>query len=290
MDRREITHTVQVHERCDEDIEFMVTEQWYVELLDHKDDYLESGREMDWFPEKMFTRYKNWIEGLQWDWCISRQRDSGIPFPVWYCKECGEEVIANKEDLPVDPIQDEPPVNECSECGHDEFTPEKDVFDTWATSSLTPLINAGWHWNPEKGDYEMERPELYQFDLRYEGHDIISFWLFHTVVKCYEHTGETPFKGTMNHGHVLDSNREKMSKSRGNVTTPQEILEEYPVDAARYWAGAVKPGDDLPLLEKDLVSGEKLLRKLWNASKLVDNLTQEERLELEKESLDEVDQ
>ena len=289
IDRREINHTVQVHERCDEDIEFMVTEQWYVELLDHKDKYLEAGEEMDWFPEKMFTRYKNWIEGLQWDWCISRQRDSGIPFPVWYCEECGEEVIADKESLPVDPIQDEAPVSECPECGHDEFRPEKDVFDTWATSSLTPLINAGWHWNAEEEEYEMERPELYQFNLRPEGHDIISFWLFHTVVKCYEHTGETPFEGTMNHGHVLDENREKMSKSRGNVTTPQEILEDYPVDAARYWAGAVKPGDDLPLKEKDLVSGEKLLRKLWNASKLVDNLTPAERLELKEEKLDEVD-
>lgn len=289
IDRREITHTVQVHERCDEDIEFMVTEQWYVELLDHKDKYLEAGEEMDWFPEKMFTRYKNWIEGLQWDWCISRQRDSGIPFPVWYCEECGEEVIADKEYLPVDPIEDEAPVSECPECGHDEFRPEKDVFDTWATSSLTPLINAGWHWNAEEEEYEMERPELYKFNLRPEGHDIISFWLFHTVVKCYEHTGETPFEGTMNHGHVLDENREKMSKSRGNVTTPQEILEDYPVDAARYWAGAVKPGDDLPLKEKDLVSGEKLLRKLWNASKLVDQLTPSERLELEEEELDEVD-
>lgn len=289
VDRREITHTVQVHERCDEDIEFMVTEQWYVELLDHKDKYLEAGEEMDWFPEKMFTRYKNWIEGLQWDWCISRQRDSGIPFPVWYCDDCGEEVIADKENLPVDPIEDEAPISECPECGHDEFRPEKDVFDTWATSSLTPLINAGWHWDPESEEYEMKRPELYQFNLRPEGHDIISFWLFHTVVKCYEHTGETPFEGTMNHGHVLDENREKMSKSRGNVTTPQEILEDYPVDAARYWAGAVKPGDDLPLKEKDLISGEKLLRKLWNASKLVDNLTPHERSDFNEEKLEEVD-
>lgn len=290
LDREEITHTVQVHERCDEDIEFMVTEQWYVELLDHKEKYLEAGKEMEWYPEKMFTRYKNWIEGLQWDWCISRQRDSGIPFPVWYCEECGEEVIADKEDLPVDPIQDEPPVEECPECGHTEFRPEKDVFDTWATSSLTPLINAGWHWNPETEEYEMERPELFKFDLRPEGHDIISFWLFHTVVKSVEHTGETPFIGTMNHGHVLDEDREKMSKSRGNVTTPQEVLDNYPVDAARYWAGAVKPGDDLPLKEKDLVSGEKLLRKLWNASKLVDKLTSEEKLDTDHEGLEKVDQ
>jgi len=275
-DRWEINHTVQVHERCDTEIEFMVTEQWYVKVLDRKEEYLEAGKEMDWNPEKMFTRYKNWVEGLEWDWCISRQRDSGIPFPVWYCTECGLEVIGEREQLPVDPIEDDAPVDECSECGNDEFEAEEDVFDTWATSSLTPLINAGWNGN------ELERPELYPVNLRPQGHDIISFWLFHTVVKCYEHTGEAPFDEVLINGHVLDENREKMSKSRGNVTTPQEVLEDYSVDAARYWAGTVKPGDDLPLQDQDLVEGEKLLTKLWNASKLVDSLTEEEE-EIEEE-------
>lgn len=269
-DRWEIDHTVQVHERCDAEIEFMVTEQWYVKVLDRKEEYLEAGKEMDWNPEKMFTRYKNWVEGLEWDWCISRQRDSGIPFPVWYCTKCGLEVIADRDQLPVDPIEDDAPVDKCSECGNTEFKAEEDVFDTWATSSLTPLINADWNGE------ELGRPELYPMNLRPQGHDIISFWLFHTVVKCYEHTGEVPFDEVLINGHVLDENREKMSKSRGNVTTPQEVLEDYSVDAARYWAGTVKPGDDLPLKDQDLVEGEKLLTKLWNASKLVDSLTDEE--------------
>jgi valyl-tRNA synthetase len=275
-DRWEIDHTVQVHERCDAEIEFMVTEQWYVKVLDRKEEYLEAGKEMDWNPEKMFTRYKNWVEGLEWDWCISRQRDSGIPFPVWYCTECGLEVIADRDQLPVDPIEDDAPVDECSECGNTDFEAEEDVFDTWATSSLTPLINADWNGE------ELGRPELYPMNLRPQGHDIISFWLFHTVVKCYEHTGEVPFDEVLINGHVLDENREKMSKSRGNVTTPQEVLEDYSVDAARYWAGTVKPGDDLPLKDQDLVEGEKLLTKLWNASKLVNSLTEEES-ELEEE-------
>ncbi|MFP4038697.1 MAG: valine--tRNA ligase [Candidatus Nanohaloarchaea archaeon] len=269
-DRWEIDHTVQVHERCDTEIEFMVTEQWYVKVLDRKEEYLEAGKDIDWNPEKMFTRYRNWIEGLEWDWCISRQRDSGIPFPVWYCTECGLEVVADRDQLPVDPIEHDAPVDSCSECGNTEFRPEEDVFDTWATSSLTPLINADWNGE------EMGRPELYPMNLRPQGHDIISFWLFHTVVKCYEHTGEVPFDEVLINGHVLDENREKMSKSRGNVTTPEEVLEDYPVDAARYWAGTVKPGDDLPLKDQDLVEGEKLLTKLWNASKLVDSLTEEE--------------
>jgi valyl-tRNA synthetase len=304
--REAISHTVQVHERCETDIEFLVTDQWYVRVLDKTDEYLAAGREMDWYPEKMFTRYEHWVEGLEWDWCISRQRDSGIPFPVWYCEDCGEPILAEKADLPVDPLSDDPPVDACPECGHDEFEPEGDVFDTWATSSLTPLINAGWDWrraeaasdaaegdpeaasdaaegDPEAasdaaegddraGEFTMDRPQLYPFDLRPQGHDIISFWLFHTVVKCYEHTGEVPFDAVMINGMVLDENREAMSKSKGNVVHPGEVLERFPVDAARYWAAGTSIGDDFPFKENDLVTGEKLLQKLWNASKLVSAL------------------
>ncbi|MGQ4557523.1 valine--tRNA ligase [Halobellus sp. GM3] len=275
LDRRAITHTVNVHERCGTSVEFLVKDQWYIELLDRTDEYLEAGREMDWYPEKMFTRYKNWIEGLQWDWAISRQRSSGIPFPVWYCEACEHVVVAEKGDLPVDPLSDDPPVDACPECGHDEFVPEDDVFDTWATSSLTPLINAGWDWDEESEEFAFENPELYQFDLRPQGHDIISFWLFHTVVKCYEHTGEVPFDSVMINGMVLDENREKMSKSKGNVVAPDEVVSKFPVDAARYWAAGSAVGDDLPYSEKGLRAGEKLLRKLWNASKLVESLTED---------------
>ncbi|ELZ18881.1 valyl-tRNA ligase [Natrinema thermotolerans DSM 11552] len=275
-DRWEITHAVQVHERCDTAVEYRVSKQWYVEILDHKEEYLEAGREMDWYPEKMFSRYQHWIEGLEWDWLISRQRDSGIPFPVWYCADCDHEVMAEKEALPVDPLSDDPPVDHCPECGHDEFVAEEDVFDTWATSSLTPLINAGWDWDADSEAFTMDNPELYPFDLRPQGHDIISFWLFHTIVKCYEHTGEVPFDATMINGHVLDENREKMSKSRGNIVAPDEVLAEYPVDAVRFWAASAAVGDDFPYQEKDLTAGEKLLRKLWNASKLVDTLAPRE--------------
>jgi len=271
LDRRAITHTVNVHERCGTGVEFLVKEQWYVELLDKREEYLRAGREMEWYPDKMFTRYKNWIEGLQWDWAISRQRSSGIPFPVWYCGDCDHAIVADKADLPVDPLADDPPVETCPACGHDEFTPEDDVFDTWATSSLTPLINAGWDWDESDG-FTFENPELYQFDLRPQGHDIISFWLFHTVVKCYEHTGEVPFDGVMINGMVLDENREKMSKSKGNVVDPDAVVSKFPVDAARYWAAGSAVGDDLPYSETGLRAGEKLLRKLWNASKLVESL------------------
>ncbi|MCJ7429473.1 MAG: valine--tRNA ligase [Candidatus Nanohaloarchaeota archaeon QJJ-5] len=275
LDQRDITHTVNVHERCDEEIEFLVTEQWYVKLLDKKEEYLEAGQKMDWQPEKMFTRYEHWIEGLEWDWCISRQRDSGIPFPVWYCADCGQEVLAAKDQLPVDPIQDEPPVDACPECGHDTFTPEEDVFDTWATSSLTPLINAGWDWDEDEQAFTFANDELYPMTMRPQGHDIISFWLFHTVVKCLEHTGEVPFDTVMIHGWVLDEHSRKMSKSKGNVVTPEEIMDEYPVDAIRYWAAGTSVGEDFPLKDQALVSGEKMVRKIWNASKLVEDLAPE---------------
>ncbi len=270
--REPIEHTVQVHERCEEDIEFRVTEQWYVKLLDKREAYLEAGREMDWYPEKMATRYEHWIEGLEWDWCISRQRDSGIPIPVWYCGECGEEVIADRSQLPVDPIADDPPVETCPSCGGGEFDPEEDVFDTWATSSLTPLINAGWDYDGDAGEHRMANPELYPFDMRPQGHDIISFWLFHTVVKCVEHTGEVPFDSVLINGFVLDENRKKMSSSKGNVVLPEEVMADYPVDAIRYWAASSSLGDDFPFKTNEITQGEKLIRKIWNASKLVDGL------------------
>ncbi|MFB6176063.1 MAG: valine--tRNA ligase, partial [Halobaculum sp.] len=261
LSREPHRHAVQVHERsCDAAVEYLVTEQWYIELLDKTDEYLEAGREMDWFPEKMYTRYEHWIEGLEWDWCISRQRDSGIPFPVWYCGDCGEEVFAEPEDLPVDPLADDPPVDACPECGHDEFDPEEDVFDTWATSSLTPLINSGWDYDADAGEITFDDPELYPMDLRPQGHDIVSFWLFHTIVKCVEHTGEVPFESVLINGHVLDEDRQKMSSSVGNVVLPSEVMAEYPTDAIRYWAASSSVGDDFPYKTNELRQGEKLVQ------------------------------
>jgi valyl-tRNA synthetase len=287
IESRDHEHTVQVHERCDHEVEYLVTEQWYVKLLDKKDEYLDAGRQMNWYPEKMFTRYKHWIEGLEWDWCISRQRDSGIPFPVWYCEECDNTVFADREDLPVDPLSDDPPVEACPECGHDAFKPEEDVFDTWATSSLTPLVNTDWDWDDDTESFSFGNPELYPMNLRPQGHDIISFWLFHTVVKCYEHTDEVPFEDVIIHGMVLDENREAMSKSKGNVIPPSQIMSEYPIDATRYWTASASIGDDFPYRDNALEAGERLLQKIWNASRLVSQLTEATDESLADEQLDE---
>lgn len=263
---RSIDHTVDVHGRCDTPTEYRVSDQWYIEILDKKDEYLSVADDMDWFPEDMFNRYKNWVHGLQWDWCISRQRDVGIKFPVWYCSNCSEVIIADTDDLPVVPEEDSPPTDVCPNCQSEDIRPETDVLDTWATSSLTPLINSGWSM-----DEGVEHDDCYPMTVRPQGHDIISTWLFYTIVKCYEHTGQPPFNEVLINGHILDENLEKMSASRGNVVHPDDVIDEYSIDAIRYWCTSSSVGSDIPYKQQELEAGERLIRKVWNASRLVQN-------------------
>ncbi|MBI2646959.1 class I tRNA ligase family protein [Candidatus Woesearchaeota archaeon] len=169
-----IKHVVNVHERCETDIEILITEQWFIKYLDLKDGFIEYGRKIKWYPEHMRARYENWIKGLKWDWNISRQRHFGIPIPVWYCKKCSAIIIADKNKLPVDPLVDKP--SKKCKCGSNEFIGEKDVLDTWTTSSLTPDIAI----NLLKDKKIKER--LFPMSLRPQAHDIITFWLFNTVV------------------------------------------------------------------------------------------------------------
>ncbi len=259
LSQQPIKHTVNVHERCGTEVEFIKSKQWFIKYLDLKDKFLEAGKQMNWYPEHMRSRYNNWINGLQWDWLISRQRYFGIPFPVWYCKNCDEIILAKKEDLPVDPLKDKPPVDKCPKCGSKEFIPEKDVLDTWATSSLTPEIAA--ELIPEMYD------KLFPMSLRPQAHDIITFWLFNTVVKSQLHCNKNPWYDIMISGWALDPHGKKMSKSKGNVIEPQDIIEKYGADCLRFWAASSKLGEDLPYQEKDLVRGQRFITKLWNASK-----------------------
>jgi len=261
LKQKKITHTVNVHDRCNTPIEIINSKQWYVKYLDLKEEFIKRGAEMNWFPKHMRLRLNNWIKGLQWDWCISRQRHFGIPFPVWYCKNCDAEILAREEDLPVDPLEDKPPLNQCSQCGSTEFIPEKDVLDTWPTSSLTPTIAA--ELVKKSKNYNRLKP----MDLRPQGHDIITFWLFNTLVKSHLHFNRKPWKNVMITGWALDPHGKKMSKSKGNVVHPQDMIKKYNADALRYWAAGSKLGDDLPFQEKDLVTGKKTVIKLWNASK-----------------------
>ena len=209
----------------------------------------------------MRYRYEHWVYGLQWDWLISRQRYFGVPFPVWYCSKCDKEILARKEDLPVDPLVDKPPVSKCPACGCTKFKPEKDVLDTWATSSLTPQISTRL-----VKDKKMQE-KLYPMILRPQAHDIITFWLFNTVVKSRLHNKVNPWRDVVISGHAQDPHGRKMSKSKGNVVEPQLMIERYSADALRFWAAGSKLGEDLPFKEKDLLTGQKFITKLWNASK-----------------------
>ncbi len=179
---------------------------------------------------------------------------------MWYCKDCGEVILAREEDLPVDPLLDKPPTP-CPRCGSEDYVPEQDVLDTWATSSLTPIIAA------ELIEDEEVRKKLYPMSLRPQAHDIITFWLFNTVVKGLLHRGEIPWYNAMISGWALDPQGRKMSKSKGNVIEPQYVLEKYSADALRLWAAESKLGEDLPFKEKDLVTAQRFLNKLWNASR-----------------------
>ncbi len=261
INQKPIRHAVNVHERCGTEVEFIKSKQWFVKYLDLKDDMYKWGEELTWYPPYMRVRYEHWVKGLQWDWLISRQRFFGIPFPVWYCARCDEIILANEKDLPVDPMTHKPPVHKCPKCGYNEFIPEKDVLDTWATSSLTPQISC---------ELFIDKPiykKLYPMTLRPQAHDIITFWLFNTVVKSRLHNNVNPWRDVVISGHAQDPHGKKMSKSKGNIVEPQFMIERFSADALRFWAAGSKLGDDLPFQEKDLVTGIKFTTKLWNASK-----------------------
>ena len=258
-----ITHSVNVHERCSTPIEFINSKQWFVKFLDLKEEMLNWGNELNWFPEYMKNRYDNWVGGLQWDWLISRQIFFGIPFPVWYCDDCDEIILAKEEDLPVDPIEDAPPVSECPKCQSKNLVGEKDIINTWATSSLTPTIVIELF----KGKPVYKALKENPMSMRPQGHDIISFWLFNTVVKSKLHFNMKPWNDCFINGWMLDPKGKKMSKSKGNIIEPQKMIEKYSADALRFMAGGIKLGEDLPFPEKDLLTGQKFITKFWNAAK-----------------------
>jgi valyl-tRNA synthetase len=257
--QKKIKHMVNVHERCGTEIEIIKSRQWFVRYLDLKDEMLKWGKELNWHPAFMEHRYDNWVKGLQWDWLISRQRYFGVPFPVWYCEKCGETIVANENELPVDPLKDKPK-KKCK-CGSDKFIPEKDVLDTWFTSSMSPMLST-------KILSEADQKKTFPMNLRPQAHEIISFWLFNTLVKSNLHFNKNPWKNVMISGYVTLQG-EKMAKSKGNVIAPQPVVEKYGSDALRYWAASSKLGEDFDYNEKDIVTGKKFVTKILNASNFV---------------------
>lgn len=261
----ELDHEVQTHERCGKEVEYTVMNQWFIDTMNHKDDFLRIGEEINWHPAYMHTRYKEWVDNILWDWCISRQRYFGVPFPVWYCKNCKETILAKEENLPVNPLSDKPPVDKCPHCGCSEFIPDKDVMDTWATSSLTPMINM--RYGEEKNYEDILKP----MSIRTNASEIIRTWDFYTIVKSFYHFGTRPWDNVMISGFVMASKGEKISKSKGNSKVePFDLIKTYGADVIRYWAGTGRLGTDIVYSDETLQRGKKLINKIWNVSKFIE--------------------
>jgi len=265
--QEKIVHTVNVHERCKKEIEYTILTQWFIEILKYKKELLAQGDKIEWSPAYMKARYVDWVQNLNWDWCISRQRFYGVPFPVWHCQDCGHIILAQRSQLPVDP-QEVAYSGKCPKCDKSNIKADTDVMDTWNTSSLTPYVVYSLAENRESMPI-INDPGARKFlpmDMRPQAHDIIRTWAFYTIVKAWMHHETIPWRSIVISGHVLSDSKQKISKSKGGAAiTPEFLLTHYPADAIRYWTASGALGQDIAFSESQIQIGQKLITKLWNA-------------------------
>jgi valyl-tRNA synthetase len=273
-----IQQEISLCDRCETPIEILETKQWFMRNRQLTEQVEKTARSLKWYPSYMCTRLIDWAKSLDWDWVISRQRVFGTPIPIWYCKDCGDVILAKESWPPIDPKQERPRIEKCSKCGHNEFTPERDVFDTWMDSSITCAVHAGW---PDKSETEFRN--LFPADLHPSGTDIIRTWAYYLMIRHLALFNETPYKACLINGMVLGSDGRKMSKSLGNYTATPEVFQKYGVDTSRQWAaGGGTTGSDIPFRWPDVEYGWRFLIKMWNASRFVSLLLKDYKPEKAK--------